>query len=119
MSITQVTTPPYSIFTDNAAGGTIDGIKNSSAKIFWISADNTLNGSAVYVKIYGQASGNVTVGSTPPDLIMYVGGSSQETFHFPSGLIFPNGLSVATVTTPGTSGNTSPSSNVILTIAYL
>lgn len=119
MSITQVITPPYSIFTDSAAGNSADGIKNSSTKVFWVSADNTANGSAVYVKLFGQASGNITVGTSAPDFIMYVGGSSEETYNFPNGLTFPAGLSAAVVTSPGTGGTSSPASSVVLSIAYL
>ena len=119
MSISQVTTPAYNIFMDISAGNVADGIKVSTpAKIFWISADNTANGSAVYLKLWNLPNGNITVGTTPPDLILQIGGSSETTFNFQNGLIFPAGLSAAVVTTPGTAGNSSPGSSVILTIAY-
>jgi len=117
MSITQVIAPnQYTLFSDTNAGGTIDGIKNNTSRIYWISLDNTGNSGAVYVQLFNNASGNITVGTSPADFVMYVGGSSQETYNFPIPLAFPAGLSAAVTTTSG--GSSSPSSPVILTIAY-
>jgi hypothetical protein len=117
MLITQVVMPQYSIFTDTSAvGSPADAIKLYPGTIYWISADNTANGSICYVQVFNKAAGDVTVGTTSADFIMAVGGSSEETYNFSTPLAFSVGLSAAVTTTP--SGNTTTSSPVILTIAY-
>jgi len=128
-TVTQIFTGAYSIFSDTAAPATTaEGIKNSLTSVYWVSADNTQNSGAVYLQVFNQPSGNATVGVTPADFIMYIGGSSQETYDFSAALtalplallngpwVFSNGLSIACTTTPN--GNSAPSSPVIITIAY-
>src|ERR1700676_2991024 len=103
---------------------TIDGIKASSAKVYSVLVDNTLNGAAAtYVKLYNLASGSVTVGTTAPDEIIFVPGGALVTVTYftgaAQGKTFPVGLSAAAVTTGGTAGITSPASSVVVSVNYV
>jgi hypothetical protein len=127
MAITQVTvaTPANEIiFTDTAMGNTADAIKASSAKVYWISVDNSANGGAAsYVKLYNLASGSVVVGTTAPDEIIYVPGGAVVTQNYNTGSApgktFGTALTALCVTTGGTAGSVSPSSSVIVTVNYV
>lgn len=126
MAITQINVSSPSneiLFTDSAMGNTADGVKSSSAVVKYVVVDNSLNGSGVYVKLYNLASGSVTVGTTAPDEVIYVPGSTIVTVQYLSaasaGKTFGTALSAACVTTGGTAGTTSPSSSVPVTISYV
>jgi hypothetical protein len=127
MAITQVTiaTPANEIlFTDTSMGNTADAIKASSAKVFYISVDNSANGGAAsYVKLFNLAAGSVVVGTTAPDEIIYVPGGAVITHNLSTGAnpgkTFGTALSAFCVTTGGTAGSTSPVSSVIVTVNYV
>lgn len=126
MAITQVnvSSPAVEIiFTDTALGATADAIKASSALVYNVQADNTLNGAVSYVKLYNVASGSVTVGTTAPDQILMVPANKVVTYVFSTaaapGMTFGTALTAACVTTGGTAGVTGPSSNVIVSITYV
>jgi hypothetical protein len=104
-------------------GASIDAVKASSAKVYSVTIDNTLNASASYVKLWNLASGSVTLGTTAPDSVIFVPGSAlvTETYFVGAaqGKTFATALSAACVTTGGTAGTTPPSSNVIVSINYV
>ncbi len=125
MSITQiqVTSPANEIiFTDTAMGATIDAVKASSATVYYVQVDNSLNGAASYVKLYNVASGSVVVGTTVPDQVIFVPGNARVTEVYTTvaapGKAFGTALSAACVTAGGTAGVTGPSSAVVVTIVY-
>ena len=126
MSITQVNVgSPTNLFqyTDTAMGTSLDAVKASSAVLFSIFIDNSLNGGAAsYVKLFNLASGSTTLGTTSPDEIVYVPAGAKITHQFFTGGVagktFPTALTAACVTTGGTSGTTAPSSNVAVTFLY-
>lgn len=127
MAITQVTvaTPAGEItFTDTAMGNSADAVKASSAKVYWLSVDNSANGGAAsYVKLYNLAQGSVTVGTTAPDEVIYVPAGAVITHLFSTGAApgktFGTALSACCVTSGGTAGSSSPSSSVIVSINYV
>jgi hypothetical protein len=127
MPISQVNVSSPSneiIFQDTSMGSAVDGIKSSSAKVYVVTIDNTLNGAAAtYVKLYNLASGSVTVGTTAPDEIIFVPGGALVTVTYftgaAQGKTFPLGLSAAAVTTGGTAGTVSPSSSVVVSVNYV
>jgi len=126
MAVTQITVASPAaevVFTDTAMGATIDGIKASSAKVYYVTVDNSLNVAASYVKLYNLASGSVTVGTTVPDEVILVPASVVITQVFSTGSApgktFGTALSAACVTAGGTAGVTPPSSNVIVTVNYV
>ena len=123
ISTINVSTPSNEIiFNDSAMGNSADGIKSGSALVYSVTADNSLNGSAVYVKLYNLASGSVVVGTTAPDQIILVPGSSVVTQTYftgaTPGVTFGTALSAICVTAGGTAGSTSPSSSVSVTVNY-
>ena len=105
-------------------GNAADAIKASSAVVYSVTVDNSANaGAASYVKLYNLAAGSVTVGTTAPDVVIYVPQGVVVTVVFGTGaapgLTFGTGLSACCVTTGGTGGTTSPSSSVICSINYV
>jgi hypothetical protein len=126
MAITQITiqSPVNEIlFTDTAMGNIVDAVKGSSAKVFSVFVDNSLNGAASYVKLFNAAGGGVTLGTTVPDEVLYIPANAIiPIFFFTSanpGKTFASALSAACVTTGGTAGTTSPTSSVVVTINYV
>ncbi len=126
MSITQVnvSSPAVEIiFNDTSATHAVDAIKASSAKVYYLIADNSLNVAASYLKLYNLASGSVVVGTTAPDMIIYLPASSIITVPLftgaAQGLTFGTALSAVCVTTGGTAGTADPSSAVVLTVSYV
>lgn len=126
MAITQIPiqTPVNIVeFNDPSMGNSADAIKSSSAVVYYIFADNSLNASPTYVKLYNLASGSVTVGTTVPDEVIYLPASSRITHILYTnsipGKTFGTALSACAVTAGGTAGSTSPSSSVPVTIVYV
>lgn len=126
MAITQVNVSSPSteiIYTDTAMGSTADGVKSSSAVVYSVSIDNSLNsGAASYVKLFNLASGSVTVGTTVPDEVIYAPQGSITVISFKTsaapGKTFGTALSACCVTTGGTAGSTPPGSSVVVSINY-
>lgn len=126
MAITQIniSSPANEIiFTDTAIGNAVDAVKASSARLFWLTVDNTLNAASSYLKLWNVASGSTTVGTTAPDMVIYCPASVITTVYFGTGsapgVTFATALTAACVTTGGTAGNSSPSSNVTATLSYV
>jgi hypothetical protein len=126
MALTQTnisTLPVEILFNDTLPGNAVISIKASSAKVFFVTLDNSLNGAASYVKLFNLASGSVTLGTSAPDEVLYIPASSiVTTFYLTSsapGKTFGTALSYAVVTTGGTAGTTSPSSATVLTVSYI
>ncbi|SRR6266550_671871 len=126
MAITQVnvSTPAVEIiYNDTAIGSALDAIKASSAKLYYVIIDNSLNVAATYVKLFNVASGSITLGVTAPDEIIYAPASSIITHMFftsaAPGKTFATALTAAAVTTGGTAGTTPPSSSVVFTASYV
>ena len=125
MAITQIVVASPSaetIFNDTAIGNANDAIKASSAILYYVIIDNSLNVAASYLKLFNVASGSVTLGTTAPDEIIYVPAASIITHYFftsaAPGKTFATALTAACVTTGGTAGTTSPSSSVVFTASY-
>jgi len=99
--------------------GTIEAVKGSSTVIHLIDMDNAANGAATFYKFWNVASGSVTVGTTAPDMCILVPASTRIVIPILTGVVFGTALSVAAVTTAGTAGTTSPTSDAILRILYV
>ena len=97
----------------------IAGVDGTSGTLHSVSVDNTQNaGAACYLKLWNAASGSVTVGTTAPDIIIYVPAATKITLVFHDGLVYGTALSAACVTTAGTAGTTNPTSNVIVELIF-
>ena len=126
MAITSVNVSSPSneiIYQDTVAANAVIGIKASSAKVYYIIVDNSLNVAASYLKLWNTASGSVTLGVTAPDFIAYIPASAIITIPFftsaANGITFGTALSYAVVTTAGTAGSSAPSSAVTMTVSYV
>lgn len=117
ISISQITSA--NLFADTDQANSAISVKASSATIYEIEIDNTLNAAQDnYVKFYNSA-GTPTVGTTVPDMVIEVRQGVKRTIVIPDGLVFETGLAVATVTAGGTGGTTSPTSDVTVKIVYV
>lgn len=103
---------------DTDANATEEDAASSGGNLYQVYIDNTANSGQVYLKLYEAASGSVTVGSTHPSFVFPCPASSTRQFNFADGLPFATALSFACVTSPGTDGNTDPSSDVVVRISY-
>ena len=127
MAITQVTLAgPSGLISYNNTDldATKDAVKASSTVVYEVYVDNSANAAAAsYVKLWNVGSGSVTVGTTAPDEIIYVPAGARITHYFTTvaapGKTFGTALTAACVTTAGTAGTTSPTSDVIVTILYV
>ena len=127
MAITQIdvgTPTNQFVFQDTQMGNAVDGVKSSSALLLFVKVDNSQNISApAYVKLFNLNNVSVTLGTTPPDEIIYVpAGTVVTREYFTSavvGVTFGTALSAACVTTGGTAGTTAPASPVSVTLAYV
>ena len=106
------------LFSDTDNTGTAVGVASASSTIYEIEVDNSANAAASYTKLWNTASGGVTIGTTAPDMILYLAASASKVFVFPAGLVFGTAITLATVTTAGTAGTTNPTSDVIVRIVY-
>ncbi len=124
ISTVNVSSPANEIvYSSSAMGATVEGIKASSAKVFSVIVDNSLNNAATYVKLWNLASGSVVIGTTAPDEIIYVPASAIITHVLYTGAsqgkTFGTALSAAAVTTGGTAGVTGTSSSTVVTVNYV
>ena len=124
ISTVNVSSPANEVvYSSSAMGATVEGIKASSAKVFSVIVDNSLNNAATYVKLWNLASGSVVLGTTAPDEIIYVPASVIVTHVLYTGASqgknFGTALSAAAVTAGGTAGVTGPSSPTVVTVNYV
>lgn len=106
------------IFTDTASINTATAVKASAGTLYLLDLDNTANAAVSYVKIWNTAAGSVVVGTTAPDFIIMVPASTRLPVAMPSGVALGTAITLACVTTGGTAGVTSPTSDVIVRIIY-
>lgn len=113
-----VLTSSLKIIKDTDADGTSEaGVTGASTVIYMIHVDNTLNSAASYLKLYNAAA--PTIGTTAPDIIVMAPAASVKTLYIPEGVTFATDLSFACVTTAGTAGTTSPTSDVAVTLVVV
>jgi len=118
ISLADEYTSPLFTFTaeDTQANATEELVDATSGTFYTVYVDNTANSGQVYVKIYNAtATANVTVGTTHPQYVLPVAGSSTKQFCFPDGMAY-DGVVMACTTTAGTGGTGAPSQAVIVRI---
>ena len=102
------------ILQTTATAASNNDVVGAPCTLYTVDVDNTANAASSYVKLYNNAS--PTVGTTSPDLIVFVTSGERRQFVIPEGLAFGASLSFACVTVGGTAGTVSPSSPVIVRI---
>ncbi len=96
---------------DTDSDGTAENdINGGAATLYGIRIDNTLNSSAVFLKLYNHAG--PTIGTTVPDIVLKCYALKLRRVMFPEGIAFGTGISYATVTVGGTTGTGSPTNDV-------
>lgn len=109
---TQVSPVGTKLVVQSDANATPDiNATGAAGTIYMIDVDNTANAAASFLKIFDN--GTVTVGTTAPGHIYRIPANQRRAMAIPEGLDFTV-LSFAVTTTGGTSGNTDPSSAVIV-----
>ena len=93
-------------------------VTGSAVFLFQVRIDNTANTAKSYVRIWDIAAAGVTVGSTVPDFILPCAASSVAEYSFFPGVHFDTAMTVACVTTAGTSGSASPTNSVIVRLLH-
>ena len=108
-TITRADFPSYSIIRD------ADADENAELDVMAgpcrVTHCEVVNGDAAtrYVRLFDNK--NPTVGTTPPDHVLFIPSSAVKalaTFPFPEPLVFANGLSFCMVTVGGTVGAVGP-----------
>jgi len=109
-------TSSLKLVRDTTSNATAENDVNGGAAVFYgIEVDNSLNSSAVYVKLYNNAG--PTVGTTAPDITMKVSAGSTRRMMVAEGIAFATALSFATVTDGGgTAGTTNPTNSVVVSL---
>ena len=91
-----------------------DNITGSSGTWYNLDVDNSASSADVYVKLYNNNA--PIVGVTEPDWVFKVVASTRLVISSPQGFAFSNGLSLASVTTPGKGGVVNPVSPPVIRI---
>jgi hypothetical protein len=98
---------------------TKSAIKASSAVLYMIEVDNSANAAeAEYLKLYNAAEGDVTVGTTVPDFVLYIPSAAVFNISIPRGLTFGTALTIIAATTGGTVCTADPTANLIARVVY-
>jgi hypothetical protein len=93
-----------------------NNVTGAPGLLYMVDIDNTGNPVTThYVKCYDSLS--PTVGSTDPDWIFKIGPGERRQYLIPEGVPFAIGLSMVTVTTPGTPGAIDPAAAVTVWLA--
>lgn len=124
ISRVNISTPANEVvYTSTSMQATAEGIKASSALLFSVIVDNSLNGAPTYIKLFNLASGSVTVGTTAPDEIIYVPAGAIITHVLYTGALqgktFGTALSAFATTTGGTAGTSNTSSATAVTFNFV
>lgn len=119
MAVTRFLHPEVdvAIHSDTDTENTAQTIEENPLSIHSLDVDNLANATPVYVKLYNTLE-TVIVGTTVPDYVFMIPGTTRLVIECPHGIDFSNAAQVATVTAGGTGGTTSPTSAVILRATY-
>lgn len=90
----------------------------AAGNLYFIKIDNTANTSAVHLKLYDAAVGDVTVGTTDPYLVWMCPASTELIAPIAPGVAFATALTGACVAEGGTGGTTAPTQDVNVTLYY-
>lgn len=96
--------------TDSDENAELD-VLGSGGRIYCIHIKNDAQANSSYLKLK-LSSGVVTPGTTEPDLMLVARPSIEETYLFPSGLVFTQ-LSFWSTLNPATSDTTAPPSTEV------
>jgi len=91
-------------------GATKVSASTAASTLYGVTLDNRNNPNAKsYLKGYDAAIGNVTVGTTAPELVLFAPKGMRVIYIFPVGLAFATAITMAGVNAGGTAGDVGPS----------
>lgn len=95
-----------------------DAVKATTGQVYWIHAIN-LSAAVLYLKFYNATIGNVTVGTTVPDLTFPVpsnGGTDGAGFvvSIPNGIAFSTAITIAATTGVADNDSGAPGANEVI-----
>ena len=91
-------------------GATKVAASAAASTLYGVTLDNRNNPNAKsYRKGYDAAIGDVTVGTTAPELVLFAPKGQRVTYIFPIGLPFATAITMAAVNAGGTAGDEGPS----------
>lgn len=102
------------VIEESVSDNSIQSGDTSSGSIYSVYIDNTANSSAMYVKLFENAS--PTLGTTDPGFLFSVGASSTIQYNFPQGIAYSTALKWAVVQGGTDDNTTGPGSAVIVRI---
>ena len=105
-------TSTYKIVNDADSDENVQtNVTGSSGRIYSIDITNSAGTHTSYVK-FKLASGDVTAGTTEPDMMLLCGPSTSEQYYFPDGLAFEQ-LTFWTTRNPTTTDTTAPNTTIV------
>lgn len=93
----------------DATGTVVYNCTGAAGRVYMMYIDHSDHSQNLYLKFWDATKG-VTLGTTAPDYIFFIAGSSREIYNFPSGLLFSTGISYACVAGGGTASSEAPTS---------
>ena len=115
MALSSVTPMEAATKTILDVDETVSAAKQAAAAtVYAVEVDNQLNTNPIYVKLYDSLHGDVTVGTTDPDVVLRcpAGEVSLWPLAGAAGLAFSTGITATCVLEPGTAGDTPPDNAV-------
>lgn len=114
VNVRQTGAPPLptaaSKYKARDLAGTVQTVKGSAGTLFVLSVINT-SGASAYVQVFDALSGNVTLGTTTPDVEILVAAGAQVSLVLPMiGAAFATAITVASTTAE--KGNTGSAAGV-------
>ena len=103
------------VYVDTDAAGTVVYATASSATLYHIDIDNSLNTAASYLKIYDSA--DATAGTTSPQYVLKAPGSTRISYSIPEGQPLGTALGYCCTNAGGAAGSTGPTNDV--TVRFL
>lgn len=108
-------------YFDNDGDNTAQAMKTTEGDIYFFHAVNA-NTADAYVQFFDAATGDVTVGTTTPDFVLFVPGGdgtndgaiAQQFYNAP--VHFENAVTYACTTTA--TGNTDPTTGLVISATY-
>jgi hypothetical protein len=101
-------------FPSGGASLSVQAVIGSSANVFAVVIDNSLNTAASYLKCW-DTTGSISIGGVNPNMILKAEAGAKVQYSFDAGVEFSSGIKAAVLTSKGTDGTTAPSNDVTIT----
>jgi hypothetical protein len=119
ISVVDIASPVGEIlYTDSALGNALSRVKTSSTALFYVTISNINNQTTpVFLKLFDAMAANITLGTTPPDLVFKVPGAAVANYVLYTGtafgFTFTTALTAVCLLTGGSEGAFNPPPNPV------